>query len=764
MTQLGHHELLERLGQGAMGVVWRARDTRSGELVALKVLNETSGGRRFRREFRAARRLDHPNVVRVIDMGADALDGVERPWFSMELVEGTTLRELIDRDAQGWPPERNSDEWLGARLSLLHQATLGLEHCHAHGVLHRDLKPTNVLVDSEGVLKLVDFGLARVDEHASSLSGAGQLIGTVAYMSPEQARGGSLDARSDVHGLGAVLFELSCGQAAFRGDDLPSLLMQVLFQPAPDPLAANPGLEPGLAELAARCLSKDPIDRPQSAREVAQALEALAAGKGLVLDGGAARETQGRLRTLRPQLVGRERERQAMRDALEAARERPVALTLVGTSGVGKSRLARELRVDAELQGFRVLSSAAFASSRPLGTLRDALAVATRHAGDEARHDVELLATVLPDLLETEDEDEGPAAPADRLRVTWAAEAVLARMLASGPHLLLLDDLQWADALSAQVIEQLLERNEGALLVVGIFRAGDAEVRPAAERLQAAFTETSAGLRIDLEPLDEDGVTRVVESMLGERPAREVGVELRRATGGLPHDIEQIVRELAARGAFRTENAGLSLSLPAGVELSELSASDATRAQLDKLGPTARRILLAVLLSGRGVHVATLARALDLDEDLLLDELERLVNEGLLRDGPGRDVVSLAHDRLREAFAAGSSADELGSLRTSLARALEGASGAETSLHRVAELDLAASAFDHARRTVPPSAEALAAAGLHAAAVERSRAPSASSLRWKPASGGPTCSCSRDGPSWRCRPTRISWTTLRRTR
>ena len=713
LDRLGQHELLDRLGQGAMGVVWKARDERSGELVALKLLNETSGGRRFRREFRAARRLEHPNVVRVFEMGTDSLDGTERSWFTMELVEGATLRELLDREAAGWPPERHSPEWLASRLSLLHQVALGLQHCHDHGVLHRDLKPTNVLVGEDGLVRLVDFGLARMDGRASSLSGAGQLIGTVAYMSPEQARGGALDARSDVHGLGALAHELACGQPPFRGEDLPSVLMDVLFHPAPDLLALDSELDPELASLAAACLAKDPLERPQSAGEVAARVRALAAARGLELDGRSADPSSPRVRALAPQPVGREAEREALNEALErAGRGAPRVVTVTGPSGVGKSRLAEEIRVDAELRGFQVLASAASVSPRPLGALREALRAAVRGRTDD---DARLLTTVLPELLGSGD-DRGEAAPADRLRVAWAAEAVLARLLARGPHLLVLDDLQWADALSVQVIERLLATAEAPLLVLAFFRDDEEEPRPAAERLREALEARGDGVRLRMDPLDEAGVARMVESMLGRPPSAQVAAEIRQATGGRPHDVEQVVRELTARGAVRVTGDELSLTLPESVKLSELTGSEAVRSHLEALGEAARRILLTVLLAGSGVHVTTLREALGLEEDELLDELERLVTEGLLRDGPGVDVVSLAHGRLREAFSVGSSADELGSLRGTLARALEERGDAH---HRVAELDLAASALDDAVRTVPVSAEAFAAAGLHAPALER---------------------------------------------
>ncbi len=728
--RLGHHELLERLGSGAMGVVWLARDVRDGSSVALKVLTADAGGRRFRREFKAALRLDHPHVVRVLEMGSGSIEGADRLWFTMEFVAGTTLRAIIDRDASGWPPERNSPEWLAARLSLLHQVALGLAHCHAHGVLHRDLKPTNVLVGDDGIARLADFGLARMDAGPSSLSGAGQLIGTVAYMSPEQARGGPLDARSDLHGLGALMHEVATGQPAFSAEDLPALLMQVLFRSPPDPREANADLDPAFAELAMRCLAKEPDARPPSAQAIASEIRAIARSRGIELGAVPAAPAAARLRPLTPRFVGRAREREALRSALERARAAPVIVTVSGRSGAGKTRLVDELRMDAALAGFQVVACSAQPAPRPLGVLREALTVAAAEAraaastdaDDVVRHDVRLLGSVLPDLIEQGADSAGGGAapaPADRLRVAWAAEAVLARWFEQGPRMLVLDDLQWAEALSASVIERLVENLQGPALLVAIFQDDAAEPRPPADRLRSQLAGTTGGFAIELGPLDAADVGRVVESMLGRAPAADVVAQVRRATGGLPRHVEQLVRELALLGGACADGDGLALTLPATTSLADLCASDATRSHLAALGPTARRVVMAVMLAGRGVSVRTLGLALALDEDALLDEVEALVGAGILRDGPGPDAVSLAHEHVRQALSAASSTDEMSAMRGLLARALEGDDAAGRDQHRIAELDLASGAIAHALRTVPPSAEAFAAAGLHAAAIER---------------------------------------------
>ncbi|MEM7249480.1 MAG: protein kinase, partial [Acidobacteriota bacterium] len=725
---LAHHELLERLGEGAMGVAWKARDTRDDSLVAVKVLHEggpRSGGRRLRREFLAASRLSHPNVVRVLESGVGEIDGRERPWFSMELVEGRTLADVIADEAAGWPPARNSPEWLASRLGLLHQVALGLEHCHEHGVLHRDLKPSNVLVQPDGTARLVDFGLARLDGRISSLSGTGQLIGTIAYAAPEQVRGGQVDARSDLWAAGAVMQEVLGGRPPFLADGPTELLLGVLHDPPRSLHDDNPELAPALVDLVTACLAKNPDDRPRSAAELATRLHAIATDLGVPLDRESS-ASERMPRALAPRLVGREDERERLLAALQHARTDTTLVSITGPSGVGKSRLVDELRIEAELLGFQVLGSASRLGQRPLGAFVETLIRALPAASESTRHDQRVLHAVLPELSPSDPTDEldddapDTPDPTDRLRVTWAAEAVLSELLTRGPHLLVLDDLQWADTLSIELVERLVERAQHSLLLLTVFRDDEVGTRPAAARLRDSLAADPRGQVVRLEPFDVDDVGLVVESMLGVSPSTEFASRMQASTGGLPHDIEQVTRELATRGVVqRDEHGEPTLVLPSGVDLAELSASEASRNLVDALGPTARSIVQAVVIAGSSVDVTVLGEALSLPEDELLEALDRLVDRGLLRDGPGTDKVSLGHDRLREAMTSSSSGHELIPVRRALARALERSSSAGSTAHRVAELDLAAASLDDALRSVPSSAEALTRAGLHAEALER---------------------------------------------
>lgn len=293
--KLAHYEILAPIGAGGMGVVYRALDTRLGREIAIKVLPAevaADPGRlaRFEREARTVAALNHPNIV--VLHSIEEADGVR--FLTMELVGGRTLDAEVRPGGQ--PLERLLE--LGAPLAE------ALEAAHGRGVVHRDLKPRNVMVTAEGRIKVLDFGLAKPAAGGPAgpesdaptepaLSVAGQVLGTVPYMAPEQVRGADADARTDLFALGVMLYQLASGRHPFAGGSLADLTTAIL-RDAPRPLAAlRPDLPEGFTRLVGRCLEKDPAARPGSARELAAELRALrgipAAGAAAAGDGEAIR-------------------------------------------------------------------------------------------------------------------------------------------------------------------------------------------------------------------------------------------------------------------------------------------------------------------------------------------------------------------------------------------------------------------------------------------------------------------------------------------
>src|SRR5512135_2886630 len=284
-TRLGPYEILSQLGAGGMGEVYRATDTRLGRTVALKVLPEgflegEERRQRFEREARTLASLNHPNVATLYSFeeipGSPPLSPA-RHVLTMELLEGESLREVILRRT---PTTRQVLSW-----GL--QTAQGLSAAHAKGIVHRDIKPENLFLTSDGRIKILDFGLAKltartpVDRDAATESGLsvpGVIVGTVAYMSPEQIAAEGLDARSDVFSLGVVLYELLAREHPFRRPTVPATLTAIVNETPPDLSLRQPGIQPGIDRIVRRCLEKRREERYQSAQELAAALEAVLEG------------------------------------------------------------------------------------------------------------------------------------------------------------------------------------------------------------------------------------------------------------------------------------------------------------------------------------------------------------------------------------------------------------------------------------------------------------------------------------------------------
>jgi serine/threonine-protein kinase len=258
------YEILSCLGHGGMGTVFRARDRELDEEVALKVLHASadptiSQGDAIRHEIKLARAITHANVVRVHDFG----ESQGRRFLTMEYVPGTTLRELLS--------QRGAFE-LAPGLQIAKQLCRGLSAVHRAGIIHSDLKPRNVMVMWNGIAKLMDFGVARARQTQGTNSQWATIGGTPQYMSPEQARGGELDERSDVYALGVLMFELFTGGLPFTAANEADLLRQHLSEQAPDPRKVRGSLPNSLAELILSCLAKSRLERPATAAELERLL------------------------------------------------------------------------------------------------------------------------------------------------------------------------------------------------------------------------------------------------------------------------------------------------------------------------------------------------------------------------------------------------------------------------------------------------------------------------------------------------------------
>lgn len=260
-NKAGRYQLLEELGRGAMGVVWKGHDPMIGRTVAIKLMKLTEEGTglsrqdliaRFQNETRAAGLLTHPNIVTIYDAGEDGGNF----YITMEYIQGQSLQSLLDRK-QVFPVPRI--------MKVMEQACNALGFAHEHKVIHRDVKPANIMLMPDDTVKVTDFGTAKILQLSTTMTG--QIVGTPSYMSPEQVKGRAVDGRSDIFALGVVLYELVTGEKPFPGQNVTTVIYKIVHEDPISPIELDSSVHPGLNEVISKALEKDPDRRYQSCRE-----------------------------------------------------------------------------------------------------------------------------------------------------------------------------------------------------------------------------------------------------------------------------------------------------------------------------------------------------------------------------------------------------------------------------------------------------------------------------------------------------------------
>ncbi len=270
--QYGRYRIVKELGKGSMGVVYQAHDPQIDRSVALKVLRpdrvtSETFRHRFLKEARAVGRLSHPNIVVVYDIGEDH----GTVYISMEFLEGKPLSDLVQQ-------ERFAE---AEAVEVGIQVADALDYAHRKGIVHRDIKPSNIIIQPDGQVKITDFGIAHIDDpEATQQTQAGEILGTPAYMSPEQVLGQQVDGRSDLFSLGVILYELSVGHRPFRGETLATIFRAITNENPAEPARENPLVSATLSQTIMKCLEKTPDGRYPSGKELTEALKSCRQGLG----------------------------------------------------------------------------------------------------------------------------------------------------------------------------------------------------------------------------------------------------------------------------------------------------------------------------------------------------------------------------------------------------------------------------------------------------------------------------------------------------
>jgi tetratricopeptide (TPR) repeat protein len=501
---------------------------------------------RIRREAQALGQLgNHPHIVTLHDVGEE--DG--RPYFVTQYLPGGSVQELLNKaDSHRLP--------LGRALIVADQICQALAYAHARGIIHRDLKPSNVWLSQEGAVKLGDFGLATSLDH-SKLSIEGVLMGTAAYLPPEQLQGRKLDARSDLYSLGAMLYEMTTGRPPFIGDSFVSLIAQHLNAQPVAPSCHNPEIPPALDALILRLLAKAPEARYDSAETVRAALQEISTQVIKTDTADHHPESHVLDRLANDVFVGREREMDELREGLEETLAgRGQAVALLGDAGIGKTRTAMEFGTYAQLRGARVLVGRCHEVAGAPPFWPWVQIVRTYMAEQEPEivrtalgSGAATIARVIPDVREYFPELPVPHSvepEQERFRAFDSLTTLLKNIAKDKPVVVLIDDLQWADVSSLLFLQFLArEVNSSRLLIMVTCRESDAETHPLLTQTLSAFARGPGGRTLVLKGLTEQDVNRFMEITTGQIPSAEIATAVYQKTEGHPFFMTEVVRLLA---------------------------------------------------------------------------------------------------------------------------------------------------------------------------------------------------------------------------
>lgn len=644
------YDILQQIGQGGMGRVYRAHDRLTGDIVALKHVRIKAGKREststssdprmsIAREFQTLASLRHPNIISVIDYG---FDDERQPFFTMALLDNprSIVEAAADQDDQ-------------QKVNLLVQVLQALAYLHRRGITHRDLKPTNVLVTKGNQIKVVDFGLAVEKGQADDTAG------TLLYMAPEVLRQDSASPVSDLYAVGVIGYEIFVGRHPYDTSNIVDLLKHILestpdLSLLPELATAGDGDGPSLSLIIGRLLSPHPHQRYQDAYAV---IEDLTRAAGLPMPQETVPIRESFLQAA--QFVGRDTELDILETALANAIDgRGSAWLIGGESGVGKTRLADELRIRALVRGALVLRGYGSDGGRlpyqlwrePLRMLALSTPVSDLDAG--------ILKEVIPDIDTLLGRAIAPAPPTERPSSQQRLIRTIAHVFRqqSRPVVLLMEDLQWVNA-SLLPLQQLIQIvNELPLLIIGSYRDDERPTLP---------DELPGVQQIKLNRLPKECIAKLSESFLGEAGRQQHVIDLlQRETEGNVFFLVEVVRALA-EDAGRLTDIGRQ-TLPSHVFAG--GVYQVVKSRLNRVPHYYLPLLNVAAVAGREINGRILH---EIDPRIDLEDwITACANASVLTVIDGKWVFS--HDKIRESILFEIPGDEITRLHGQVARAIEG--------------------------------------------------------------------------------------------
>ena len=560
-------------------------------------------------EAQAVAKLNHPNIVTVHDAGE--IEGT--PYIVMELVEGESLYKH--------PPDG-----FEGMISMAKDVSAALEHAHSHEIIHRDLKPENIVIATDGMAKLMDFGLAR--SMATRVSVEGEIIGTVFYIAPETAMGQDIDGRADLYSLGVILYEQAAGELPFVHEDPLAIVSQHLHATVLPPRAKNPEIPPVLEELILQLLSKDPDDRPESAAALLKLLD-----NPDLLDPDA--ETEKELsviaRIARGRFVAREGElEQAKAVWSKALGGQGQTLLISGEPGIGKTRLVRELATHVEVSGGRALIGECYSEGgAPYAPFAQ---VIRRGLRGTSQNGFEVPDFVMADLLTLAPElrpycTDVPPNPslepeAEQHRLFENVVSFCDGLAEHSPLMIVIDDAHWGDSSTLAMMRHLARRTrDQRILLVTTYREVELDIARPLHEVLLDINRARLATRLKLERLDEDQTRDLLDAIFEEETSREFLEGIYRETEGNPFFIEEVCKALVEEGKLYYADGEWHRPSMEELEIPQ-SVRVAIQTRVAKLPEPFQEVLSMAAVLGREFEFEVLAEASELDEDTVIDALE----------------------------------------------------------------------------------------------------------------------------------------------